>query len=178
LELRLALRAYQLEPTHQNAAAFMAVYARSHLIETDWISVRQNIDRQLRENTYFYDMAVLAYDLTNLDFGTDDEEEIEQLHLEAVNWVEHVASFSHNSTHNWEHIIYLGYLHDRGADGLSDVQDPRHFARPRRIGDTDPDLLFGGGPLVDGIFPTPEILVPIIEEAIQLGAWYISFNTG
>jgi len=164
LQLRLALRAYDAYPTFQNAAAFIREYHKA-FADTDWTSLRQDINRQLgQENTGFRDQGTLTYDLIN--FFPDNEEE-QEIYDEITDWVETVASFSHNSSeYVWEHLVYLGALYDSGPHQLVDDADPSNFARTRAEGSA-PHLI-----------PTPEPLVPIIEEAMRLGAWYIAFNAG
>jgi len=164
LQLRLALRAYDADPGYQTAAAFIAIYRRTHALPTDWITLRQDIGRQLeQENTDFHDQNTLTYDLTMF---LPEEEGDEEIYDEVINWVETVASFSHNSHFVWEHIVYLGRLYDHGPHHLADDADPRNFARSRIEG------------FANEVIPTPEILVPVIERAMRLGAWYIAFNTG
>ena len=164
LELRLALRAYEADPSYENAAIFIRLYQRTGS-ETDWIGLRQGIDRQLEREGGFHDMATLTFDLTQLwdDDTTYQESRTARVVLsvpDLVDWVESVASFSHNSEYNWEHIVYLGGLYD-----LAEDTNPGNFAMERRENSRV-------------IIPTPPILIPIIEEALRLGAWYIAFNSG
>lgn len=158
LELRLALHAYEAEPSYENAAAFIRLYQRVSESGADWIDLRRAIDKQLEREGDFHDMATLTFDLTQL---WDDD----TTYQESMDWVESVASFSHNSAYNWEHIVYLGRLYDGGPGDLAEDTNPENFATEQSENSRV-------------IIPTPTILISIIEEAMRLGAWYIAFNSG
>lgn len=162
-QLRLAFRNYQADPTPENAEAFIAAYTRSHTIETlepsqtDWVALRSQLEQELQNEPPIYDanfnhLEVLAYDLSGLQEELDNENELEVIY----NWIEDVASFTHTSASNWEFIIYLGLLWEKGYG-------PGYFAMTRREG------------LEYDVIPTPPALIPIIVEARRLGAWYVSF---
>jgi hypothetical protein len=152
LEVRFLERAFDRDPSPQNAYRLVAAYRRM---------------RGLGESHSddFHDMNVLTYDIGNLDVDEEREEEI-------TTWISRVRSFSHSDINIWEPIIYIGMLHT-GEDEDGDPVNTDDIEQAFRVRIGYPDMIAGLPPL-----PTPPELIPIIVRALELGAWYISFNIG
>lgn len=166
LEIRLRERIFSSEPTLENANLLIAAYQRgSELLAHDWNSIRESINTELRAYN-FNDMHILSYDLTNLC-----PEDCEDRHIATMNWLEAVASFVNTNQFNWEYILYIGLLYQSEIDIKS-------FARVRWSQTSAAQEALGPGAVEGSLLPTPPELIPIIQQALELGAWYISFNTG
>ena len=177
-EIRLLQRAYDREPTMENAERLIAAYRRAEGAPPSWRELRDQIDRELEHTSDFHDMDVLSYDLTGLSCYDDEDESRLQ---EIMTWIEAVASFRYVGDYNWEYLIYLGTLDNEDVDvkEFRDVRDvdALHSRLPHGH-DWFQILETMHSPLTQVYLPTPPELIPIIESAYNHGAVYLAFNIG